>query len=68
VVRASPPPVPVMVSENVPVVALLVVLIVRVDEFALAGFGLKDPLAPDGNPANDNVTPPANPPLRAIAT
>lgn len=67
-VRVSPPPVPVMVSGNVPVVALPIVVIVSVDEFVAAGFGLNDPLAPFANPLSDSVTPPVNPPLRVIDT
>jgi hypothetical protein len=67
-VFVSPPPAPVIVSGNVPSVAVLLVVIVSVEEVAVAGFGLNDAVAPDPNPVTDNVTPLVNPPLREIET
>ena len=54
------PDVPVMVTENVPMVAALLAVSVRVLA-VLAGFGLKAAVTPLGNPDADKVTSPLNP-------
>jgi hypothetical protein len=67
VVLVRPPPMPMTVRLNVPVGVLLDVLTVRVDE-VVAGLGLNEPVAPDGNPLTLIVTGPLNPPLVVIVT
>ena len=64
VVFVKPPDVPVMVKLNVPIVAALLTVSVRV-LVALAGLGLNDALTPPGRPEADKVTFPLNP-LRAV--
>jgi hypothetical protein len=60
--------VPVTVNTLELAVAEVVVVTVRVDEFAVAGFGLNVPLAPVPRPLTENVTAPVNPPVRVIFT
>jgi len=66
VVRVRGPPAPVMVSKELPVGVVAAVVTVNVEEFAAAGFGLKAPVAPAGNPLTLKVTPPVNPPRREM--
>src|SRR6266849_6998415 len=55
-----------MVSTKLPVGVVAAVVTVNVEEFAVAGFGLKAPVAPAGNPLTLKVTPPVNPPKREM--
>src|SRR5437879_2744557 len=55
-----------MVSTKLPVGVVAAVVTVNVEEFAVAGFGLKVPVAPAGNPLTLKVTPPVNPPRREM--
>src|SRR3989442_208902 len=66
VVRLRAPLTPVMVSTKLPVGVVAAVVTVNVEEFAVAGFGLKVPVAPAGNPLTLKVTPPVNPPKREM--
>jgi len=58
---------PVMVSGNVPAGVLAVALTVRVED-PVAGFGLKLPVAPVGNPLTLNVTAPVKPLIGVMLT
>jgi hypothetical protein len=60
VLLVKPPDVPVITTENVPVVAVLLAFNVSVLE-AAAGFGLKDALTPLGRPIADRLTLPTKP-------
>ena len=66
VVRLRAPLTPVMVSTKLPVAVVAAVVTANVEEFAVAGFGLKVPVAPAGNPLTLKVTPPVNPPRREM--
>jgi len=48
--------------------AAVVVVTVSVEEAAVAGFGLKVPLAPVPRPLTENVTAPVKPPVRVMLT
>ena len=48
--------------------AAVVVVTVSVEEAAVAGFGLKEPLAPVPRPLTENVTAPVNPPVLVMFT
>ena len=48
--------------------AAVVVVTVSVEEAAVAGFGLKVPLAPVPRPLTENVTAPVNPPVLVMLT
>lgn len=68
-VRVSPPPVPVIVSVNVPAGVVETVFTVKVEDVPVTGFGLLNvPVAPDGNPLTDRSTLVEKPPLFAIVT
>lgn len=67
-VRVRAPLVPVTVKTLEPGVADVVVVTVNVEELAVAGFGLKVPLAPVPRPLTENVTEPVNPPLLVMLT
>jgi hypothetical protein len=60
VVFVSPPDVPVMVTETVPVVAVLLAVSVSVLEVAV-GFGLNEAVTPFGRPDADKFTLPLKP-------
>src|SRR2546426_11409562 len=55
-----------MVGTKLPVGVVGAVFTANVEEFAVAGFGLKVPVAPAGNPLTLKVTPPVNPPKREM--
>ena len=55
-----------MVSKELPVGVVAAVVTVNVEEFAAAGFGLKAPVAPAGNPLTLKLTPAVNPPRREM--
>ena len=61
----SPPLVPVMVTGNEPVAIAPVVVTESVDE-EVAGFGLKDAVAPPGSPLWLRLTEPVKPPLGVV--
>lgn len=63
----SPPLVPVMVTGNEPVAVAPVVVTESVDE-EIAGFGLKDAVAPSGSRLSLRLTGPAKPLLGVIET
>ena len=57
VVFVRPPPTPLIVSEYVPGAVVISALTVRIEEAGgVTGFGLKLPLAPEGNPLTLKVT------------
>ena len=60
--------VPVTVKTLEPVVAVVATFTVRVDELAVAGFGLKVPVTPVPRPLTENVTGPVNPPVLVMLT
>jgi hypothetical protein len=60
VVFVSPPDIPVMVTETVPVVAVLLAVSVSVLEVAV-GFGLNEAVTPFGRPDADKFTLPLKP-------
>ncbi len=61
------PPTPVTVKMKVPLgVDELTVKVSFVD--VVAGFGLKEPVVPDGKPATENVTPELKPFIGLIVT
>jgi hypothetical protein len=60
--RVMPPPIPVIISVNVPVGTLPGIVIVRVDKNeGIAEVCVKTPLAPAGSPATLSVTGELNP-------
>ena len=63
VVRVRAPLVPVTVKTLEPGVAEVVVVTVSVEELAVAGFGVKAPVAPVPRPLTDSATDPVNPPV-----
>ena len=60
-VRLRLPLTPVTVHTLEPAGAVVATVTVSVEEFAVAGFGLKVPLTPVPRPLTDNVTGPVNP-------
>ena len=67
VVRVKLPLTPVIVNVYVPTGVLALVVTESVDE-VVAGFGVKLPVAPAGNPLTVNVTCPVNPLIGVTAT
>ncbi len=62
------PPVPVTVNGYVPFFTELAAFTVSVADEAVAGFGVKVPVAPEGKPLTDIVIGELKPPVRVIAT
>ena len=67
-VRVKAPLVPVTAKTLEPGVAEVVVVTVSVEELAVAGFGVKAPVAPVPRPLTDSATDPVNPPVLVMLT